>query len=63
MNEFDAAGRGADRMEVSRSAVESPVDALFNPVGEALSRREEVRIAGFGIHETRRHAARSGVQS
>ena len=60
MNKSDLAGRVADRIGVSRSAAGDAVDAVFNAVGEALSKGEEVRIVGFGTFATRHRPARSG---
>ena len=60
MNKSDLAGRVADRIGVSRSAAGDAVDAVFEAVGEALSRGEEVRIIGFGTFGTRHRPARSG---
>ena len=45
INKSDLAGRVANRIEVNRS---SPVDAVFDTVGESLSAGEKVRIVGFG---------------
>ena len=53
VNKSDIAGRVASRTGVGRSAAGDAVDAVFEAVAEALTRGEDVRIAGFG---TLRHA-------
>ena len=46
MNKSVLAGRVADRIGVSRSAAEDAVDAVFEAVGEALSRGEIAYLSG-----------------
>ena len=36
------------------------VDAVFEIIGEALAKHEEVRIAGFGTFATKHRPARTG---
>ena len=45
---------------MSRSAAGKALDAVFEAVGEALSKGEEVRIVGFGNFGARHRPARSG---
>ena len=60
MNKSDIAGRVAGRANVGRSAAVDAVDAVFEAIGEALARGEDVRIAGFGTFGTRSRPARTG---
>ena len=60
MNKSDIAGRVASRAGVGRSAAEEAVDAVFEAIGEALARGEDVRIVGFGTFATRSRPARTG---
>ena len=60
MNKSDIAGHVAGRANVGRSAAGDAVDAVFEAIGEALARGEDVRIAGFGSFGTRSRPARTG---
>ena len=60
MKKSDTAGRVADRIGLSRSAAGNAVDAVFEPVGEALVDGEEVMIGGFGTFTTKSRPARIG---
>ena len=60
MNKSDIAGHVADRTGVARSAAGDAVDAVFEAIGEALARGEDVRIVGFGTFGTRSRPARTG---
>ncbi len=60
MNKSEIAGHVADRTGVGRSAAGDAVDAVFEAVGEALARGEDVRIVGFGTFSTRSRPARTG---
>ena len=60
VNKSDIAGRVAGRAGVGRSAAGDAVDAVFEAIGEALARGEDVRIAGFGTFGTRSRPARTG---
>ena len=60
MKKAEIAGRVADRIGVSRAAAGEAVVPVFEIVGEALERGEEVRIVGFGNFGTRRQPARTG---
>ena len=50
----------ADKSPTSRTLQQSPVDAVFEVIAEALAREEAVRIAGFGTFETKSRSARTG---
>lgn len=50
----------ATGMEVKKQAV-AAVDAIFDTVTKALSRGEEVAVAGFGTFKVAKRAAREGI--
>ena len=60
MNKSQIADRLAGRMGLRKSAAAGAVDAVFETIGEALVKHEEVRIAGFGTFETKHRPARTG---
>ena len=60
MRKSDIAAQVADRTGLSRTEAADAVDAVLEAGTEALSRREEVRIAGFGLFATRYLPARAG---
>ena len=60
MNNSQIADRLAGRMRVSRSAAAGAVDAVFENIGEAIAKHEEVRIAGFCTFPTKHRPARTG---
>ncbi len=60
MNKLELAGLVADRAGVGRSVAGGAVDAVFEAIGEALVRGEEVRIVGFGPFGARSRLARTG---
>ena len=60
MNKSEIGSREADRTGVGRSAAGSAVDAVFEAIGEALARGEDVRVVGFGTFGTRSRPARTG---
>ena len=59
MNKSEIAGRVADRTGVGRSAAGDAVDAVFEAIGEALTRGEDARIVGFGTFGARSRPART----
>ncbi len=59
MNKAELVGEVATRTGLNRTDAASAVDAVFEAVTEALGRREEVRIAGFGQFATRARPART----
>ncbi len=60
MNKSEIAGHVADRTGVGRPAAGVAVDAVFEAIGEALARGEDVRAVGFGTFGTRHRPARAG---
>ena len=59
MNKSELVGDVAARTGLSRTDAARAVDALFEAATEALGRREEVKVAGFGQFATRSRPARS----
>ena len=59
MNKSELVGDVAAGTGLSRPDAASAVDAVFEAVTEALARREEIRVAGFGQFATRSRSARS----
>ena len=47
VNKSEIAGHVADRTRIAWSAAGDAVDAVFEAIGEALARGEDVRIVGF----------------
>ena len=60
MNKSEITGLVAGRTGVARSVAGDAVDAVFEAIGEALARGEEVRIVGFGTFGTRSRPGRTG---
>ena len=60
MNKVQIAERLAGRMGLSKSAAAGAVEAVFETIGEALAKDEDVRIAGFGTFTTKSRPARLG---
>ena len=52
--------RVADQTGLSKRAAANAVDSVFQVIGDALTRNEQVRIYGFGIFEVRNCAPRTG---
>ena len=60
MNKSEIAGHVADRTGVAGSASGDAADAVFEAIGEALAKGDDVRIARFGTFGTRNRPARTG---
>ena len=60
VNKSEIVGRVAEQTGVARSAAGDAVDAVFEAIGEALAKGEDVRIVGFGTFGTRNRPARTG---
>ena len=60
MNKSQIADRLVARMGLSSPAAGGAVNAVFETIGEALAKNEEVRIAGFGTFSTKHRPARTG---
>ena len=59
MNKSEVVGDVAARTRLDRKDAAGAVDAVFEAAIEALGRRKEVRIAGFGQFATRTRPARA----
>ena len=53
MNKSNIVGEVAARTGFGRTDASGAADAVFETVTEALARREQVRITGFGLFGTR----------
>jgi len=60
LNKSDLVDDIAGRSGVSKKDIDNVVKALFESVGEALSREEKVQLVGFGTFEVRHRQARTG---
>ncbi len=61
MNKAELAARLADKVGLPKKQMEDVVDGFQTIVTEALSRQEEVTIAGFGTFSSRVRTSRMGV--
>lgn len=59
MNKSELGSRVTERTGLGSSAAKGAVDAVFEVIGEALARGEDVRISGFGVFGTRVRPART----
>ncbi|MDE0389756.1 MAG: HU family DNA-binding protein [Rhodospirillales bacterium] len=59
MNKSEIVGEVAARTGLNRKEAAGAVNAMFEAVTDALVRRQEVRIAGFGQFATRSRPART----
>ena len=60
MNKGDLAAAVAERTDMSKSAAGDVVDAVFDVITDALRKKEEVRILGFGNFVVSHRAASTG---
>ena len=60
MNKADLIDQIAQAAEISKSAAERSVDALFNAVKSSLRKGEEVTLVGFGTFYAGKRQARTG---
>ncbi len=61
MNKAELAARIADRLGLHKKQGEEMIEAFQSLVTDALSRQEEITIAGFGTFSSRIRSARMGV--
>ena len=59
MNKSDVVGEVAAQTGLSRTDAAGVVDSVFEAVTEALTRRDRIRIAGFGLFAARDRPARA----
>ena len=60
MNKGELAAAVAERMQMSRAQAAEAVGAVFDAIGEALRKGEEVRVPGFGNFVVSERGARTG---
>ncbi|MHA2610700.1 MAG: HU family DNA-binding protein [bacterium JZ-2024 1] len=61
MNKGDMVKAIAQKAGLSQKAAAAALDAFISTVTSSLSKKEAVRLVGFGTFEVRRRAARKGV--
>ncbi len=61
MNKGDVVKSIASKAGLSQRAAAAALDAFIETVSSALSKKDAVRLVGFGSFEVRRRAARKGV--
>lgn len=60
MNKAELIGTVAERTGLSKADTNRAVDALLDSISAALSKGQQVSIAGFGTFGVKHRAARSG---
>ena len=60
MNQAELIETVASSADIKKTEAAKVVQAVFEGISSALSRGEEVRLAGFGIFEVAERAAREG---
>ncbi|MBS0643777.1 MAG: HU family DNA-binding protein [Proteobacteria bacterium] len=60
MNKMDLIAAVAEETELSRIKAGEVVDAVFNAITEALKKKEEVRLVGFGTFASTVRKASTG---
>jgi len=60
MNKAELISNVAEKTDLTKKDSEKAVMAVFDTIGEALSRGDKVQLVGFGTFEIRERAARKG---
>ncbi|MFC0469590.1 HU family DNA-binding protein [Halalkalibacter kiskunsagensis] len=60
MNKTELVQAVAERTQLSKKDAGSAVNAVFDLIGESMSKGETVQLIGFGNFEVRERAARKG---
>ena len=60
MNKMDLIAAVADGTDLSRAKAGEVVDAVFGSITDALKKKEEVRLVGFGNFTVSKRAASTG---
>ncbi len=60
MNKMELIAAVAEDTELSRAKASEVVDAVFGAIEEALKKKEEVRLVGFGTFATANRKAGTG---
>ena len=61
MNKTELISAVAEKANLSKKDTEAAVNAALAVITEALAKEEKVQLVGFGSFETKKRAARSGV--
>lgn len=60
MNKAELITAVGDKSEMTKKDAEKAVNAVFEVIGETLSKQEKIQITGFGTFDVRQRAARKG---
>ena len=60
MNKAELVSAIADQADLSKAQAQNALDATLETITEALSKKQEVRLIGFGTFSSRHTAARTG---
>ena len=60
MNKAELIAAVGDKSEMTKKDAEKAVNAVFEVIGETLSKQEKIQITGFGTFDVRQRAARKG---
>lgn len=60
MNKMDLIAAVAEETDLPRAKAAQVVDAVFDAIGKALKKEEEVRLLGFGTFATAKRKAATG---
>lgn len=61
MNKTELINAVAENAGLSKKAAEAAVNAALNAITESLKAEEKVQLVGFGSFETKKRAARTGL--
>ena len=61
MNKTELIAAVAEKAELSKKDAEAAITAMVDAITEALSQEEKVQLVGFGSFETKKRAARTGL--
>ena len=60
MNKKDLAEKVNEELQGTKAQAERVVDLVFDCISDTVAKGDEVSIAGFGVFESRKRAARMG---
>jgi DNA-binding protein HU-beta len=60
VNKAELIAAVGDKSEMTKKDAEKAVNAVFEVIGETLSKKEKIQITGFGTFDVRQRAARKG---
>ena len=61
MNKTELIAAVAEKAELSKKDAEAAITAMVDAITGALSQEEKVQLVGFGSFETKKRAARTGL--